>query len=243
MVCPLCNGVIEHRDIKVSKKVNADFPNESTEIIENSEDNIEDITEDSMDLYHSRSIMYPDVEPAMKRLKFIIKLFVFLSVIVECILVLINYLTYNGVKWSVICGGALFYLCFTLIYTFQRNTGHRKKMIAQMIGAMILVYVIDYVLGYHGWSVNYAIPAGIILLDVAVLVLMLVNSSNWQSYIMVQFVMLLISIVFIILVAVDVVKNPILTIVAVSITVILLVGTVLFGDKKAMSEITKRFRV
>ncbi len=240
MVCPLCNGVIEHRDMDV--RIAGDTEEKVSDEIAEGTENTENI-EDDMDLYHSRSVMYPDVEPAMKRLKFIIKLFVFLSVIVECILVLINYLTYNGVKWSIICGGALFYLCFTLIYTFQRNTGHRKKMIAQMVGAMILVYVIDYVLGYHGWSVNYAIPAGIILLDVAVLVLMLVNYSNWQSYIMVQFVILFISIIFVIFIPLRVVEHPVLTIIAASITLVLLVGTLLFGDKKAMSEITKRFRV
>ena len=219
-MCPLCNGVLDmDKDFQPSK--------------------------DQADLesYESRSLMYPDVAPTMRRIKFILKLFVFISIIVEAILILINYLTYNGLKWSLICGAAMVYMCFTLNYSFKHNKSHRNKMIVQAIGAMILAVLIDVVLGYTGWSVDYAIPSAIMLLDGAILVLMFVNFSDWQNYIIVQFGMLVISIVFFILTFVGVVKHPLLTIIAFGVSVLLLLGTLLFGDKKAINEVTRRFRV
>lgn len=222
MVCPLCNGVLE------------------------SEADIERI-DGSHDLETEQSgfgsVMYPDIEPAMKKIKFVIKLFVFLSVIVESVLILINYLTYNGFKWSIICGVAMVYMCFTVVYSFQHNRGHRSKILVQMLGAMALAVCIDFIIGYNGWSVNYAIPSAIILVDAAIMILMLVNLSNWQSYIMLQIAMLVISCMFLILVFVGIVDFPLLTIIAVAVSGIMLFATLVFGDRKAVNELSRRFRV
>lgn len=216
-VCPLCDGVLEAEN-------------------ENEPDS-ENVPE------RFGSVMYPDIEPAMKKIKLVIKLFIFISIIVECILILINYLTYNGFKWSVICGVAMVYMCFTVAYSFQHNKGHRSKMLVQMLGAMVLAVSIDFAIGYNGWSVNYAIPSAIILVDVAILVLMLVNSDSWQNYIMLQIAMLIISCLFLILIFVDIVNVPLLTIIAAAVSGLILLATLVFGDRKAVNELSRRFRV
>lgn len=246
MVCPLCNGVLDFDASKhrmESNKVQDDKVSDDEGQDDSEYKDGENYEPDDIDAYNSRSIMYPDVEPAMKKIKFVIKLLAFISFIVECVLVLINYLNYNGFKWSIICGAAMFYMCFTVSYSFQHNTGHRSKMFFQALGAMALAVVIDFIIGYSGWSLNYAIPSAIMLLDVAILVLMMVNWSNWQSYIILQIAMLIISIIFMIFVFVDIIDYPVLTIIATAVSGIILTGTLVFGDKKAVNELFKRFRV
>ena len=70
IVCPLCKNVLElSEDMKGTEKLG---------------------------MYKSKSISYPDIIKKRKWIKFTIRLSVFLSIITEIILVLINYATYNG---------------------------------------------------------------------------------------------------------------------------------------------------
>lgn len=219
VVCPLCNGVLE-----------LEKQNEQSD-------------RGDMEVYPSRSLMYPDVTPTMRKAKFVIKIFIFLTVVIESVLLMINYLTYNGVKWSLICGAAFIYMDFTLIYSFKKNKSHRNKMIVLALGAMAMVFGIDMALGYMAWSVNYGVPIIIMFMDVNILVLMLVNLHEWQNYILVQFGMLTISIIFAILIFAGVVTKPVLTIIAAGVSALLLASTLVFGDKKATTELGRRFRV
>lgn len=245
LICPLCRGVLQRTEA-ISYEDLYDVKDTSEAVggegIEQDVD-MDDIGMDEIELYQSKSVMYPDINPAMKKIKLVIKIFIFISVVVECILILINYLTYKGVKWSLICGAALVYLCFTVCYSFQKNTGHKSKMFAQMVGAIILVILIDCALGYTGWSLNYVTPIAIMLFDVTILVAMIINSNNWQSYILLQVAMLIVSVFFSILTAVGVISWPLLTIIATIVSAIILIATVVFGDKAAITELSRRFRV
>lgn len=248
LLCPLCRGVLERSESIAhsaiySDKGRTDKSKAGEEQIEEPAIDMDDIGMDEIEMYESKSVMYPDIKPAMKKIKLVIKLFIFISFVVECVLVLINYLTYKGVKWSLICGAALVYLCFTVAYCVPRNTGHRTKIFGQMIGSIILAILIDCSLGYTGWSLNYVTPIAIMLFDVTILVFMIINSNNWQNYIVLQVAMLLTSVVFAILVPLGVVTSPLLTIIATAVTAMILVATVVFGDKTAITELSRRFRV
>lgn len=246
LVCPLCRGVLDRTEAIAHSAIyhDKDKKDKSGKEADAEPDiDMDDIGMDEIDMYQSRSVMYPDVKPATKKIRLVIKCFVFISVVVELVLVLINYLTYKGVKWSLICGAALVYLCFTVAYCVPRNTGHRTKIFAQMIGSIILAILIDCSLGYTGWSLNYVTPIAIMLFDVTILVFMIINSNNWQNYILLQVSMLLVSVVFGILALNGVVTSPLLTIIAVGISAIILIATVVFGDKTAITELSRRFRV
>ena len=55
--------------------------------------------------------------------------------------------------------------------------------------------------------------------------------------------MLIVSVIFGILAAVGVVTWPLLTIIAAMVSAIILIATVVFGDKTAVTELSRRFRV
>lgn len=201
------------------------------------------VVENEKEEYESKSVMYPDAVQVMKRLRLFTKIFIFISVIVECVLVLINYLTYKGVKWSFICGLALGYACFTVIYTLKRDKSHRRKMWIQSLSAMILMYVLDFATGYRGWSVAFAIPVIILAMDGMILIIMIINHRHWQNYLLLQVMMAVISVIFSGLAAFDLINPPILNFIATGVSGIFLLGTILFGDRKAMTELSRRFKI
>lgn len=189
------------------------------------------------------SQMYPDVRPSVRKLKFFIKLFIFLSIIAEAVLILINSLTYKGFSWSLISGIVLAYACFTVMYALRNDQSHRRKLWGEAIAAMVLVGAIDAVTGARGWSVNYVIPSIILAVDGAILIFMIANHRHWQNYLLLQVMMVFISVVFVVFAAFGIIKHPLLTIIAAVISGIALTGSLIFGDKKAFTELSRRFRI
>lgn len=98
-------------------------------------------------------------------------------------------------------------------------------------------------IGYHGWSVNFVLPGGLLLVDLFVLVLMFVNRRNWQSYIMLEISMIFLSAVPLILVWLGIGTETFISGFAFAVSVLLFVGTLIIGDKRARSELKRRFHV
>ena len=224
--CPLCNGVLEYDPVK--------DPESEKDFLDHSQGTGE----------KSKSVMYPDITPAMRRMRFVIKLTIFCSIVVEGVLILINYLTYSKVKWSALCGIGLAYACFSLIYSFRHNKSHRKKMLVQAIFIMPVLVLVDYILGYTGWSIDFAIPCVIAMLDIAILVLMIINTENWQSYILLQVYIIIICVILTILMLTGkFFKHDFFMIIADVMSALLLGGPLVFGDRPATTELKRRFHV
>ena len=59
-----------------------------------------------------------------------------------------------------------------------------KKILSRtmlVLLAVLITVVVDFITGYRGWSVDYVLPAGIVLVDVVILGCMFFNRRNWQS--------------------------------------------------------------
>ncbi len=224
IVCPLCNSVV-----KRAKDNNANSEESNAELIQT---------------YMSRSVMYPDVEPKMRVMKFVVKLVVFLSVLIEIAMIILNRYVGKNIRWSAICGAGLAYICFTLIYSVLYNRGHRRKIMSQAVAMMILAVCIDCFIGYSGWSLEYAIPCVFIGINIAVFVLMLVHKSSFQVYLMMQlYTAVLSTILIIVMMTTNVANNMLMAWIAEGTSVLLLSGTLVFGDKKSRMELTRRFRI
>lgn len=186
---------------------------------------------------------YPDVKAVSRKLSFVVRLYSFLAIIVEAVLITVNYLTYRGIWWSAISGIIILYFFITLNYSLQKNNGYKTVIIVQLVGAVLLVIASDFIVGYRGWSVNYVLPSAILLLNATIGILMIVNVSNWQSYLLMQILTVLLSCGCVILWKFNVITSPILTFVTFSISLCILLGTLIFGDRKAKAELKRRFHV
>lgn len=187
--------------------------------------------------------MYPNIRLKSRKLVFISRLYLFCAIAIEIFLVNLCMLSEVQSLVYIISGLVLLFGYIVIRYAILGTSGYIAKTVVLTIIAVIMLVAIDFSVGYNGWSVNYAFPAGILLIDAGTLVLMAVNNKNWQSYLMLQIFMVLCSIVAIILNLVHIVTNPIVSIVALNVSLILLLGTIIIGGRRARVELKRRFHI
>lgn len=187
--------------------------------------------------------MYPNVRTMTRRLALLSRIYLFVAILVEALLIYLNVLSDSEMFWSAIPGLAMLYGYLVLRYAILGKSGYKGKIIVLTLIAILMVVAIDFVVGYRGWSVNYAFPSAILLVDAGILILMCINRRNWQSYMMWQIFMILCSVVPLVLYAVGIVTAPILALLAFAFSTALFLGTLIIGDRRARTELRRRFHV
>lgn len=187
--------------------------------------------------------MYPNVRTMTRRLALLSRIYLFVAILVEALLIYLNVLSDSEMFWSAIPGLAMLYGYLVLRYAILGKSGYKGKIIVLTLIAILMVVAIDFVVGYRGWSVNYALPSAILLVDAGILILMCINRRNWQSYMMWQIFMILCSVVPLVLYAVGIVTAPILALLAFAFSAALFLGTLIIGDRRARTELRRRFHV
>lgn len=185
--------------------------------------------------------MYPDIKFDIDKYKRIRKIFIFILAVISVALAFINYITYSGVIWSLIAVVGITYFAVTVTYSIMHSANLASKILVQTIGAGVLAVIIDNVTGYVGWSVNYAIPGMIMFVNLAIVLLMIVNPMNWQSYFMYQIAFTIFSFIPLILYWIGFIDHPYLAMLTSGISIIILIGTIVFGDKSVKNELIRRF--
>ena len=113
----------------------------------------------------------------------------------------------------------------------------------QSLGIQAILLLIDALTGLRGWSVDYAIPCVALFEVAAVLLMMLVNRMNWQSYFMYQITITFLSFVPLIFWKIGWTHHPRLTMLAAGVSVAALAATVILGDRSVKRELKRRFHV
>ncbi len=187
---------------------------------------------------------YPDVWAKNHILKLLIRIYLFVAIVVEGLLIACNYIYFNGIYWSAIVGVILAYIYLTLAYTVESSSaGYRMKIIVGVAGAILLLFVIDHVLGNNGWSLNYVFPIALMAVDLTVLFLIIFNRRNWQSYISFEIAMIAFSLIPVILGRKGVIHVLVLSYIALAVAICLFLGTVIIGGRRSTTELKRRFHI
>ena len=176
--------------------------------------------------------MYPDVRVYTRKMTMISKIYLFCALLVEVLLIYINVVTESQIAWSAITGLGFFYGYMLIRFAILGKTGYRAKITVLTLMAILIVIAIDY-----------ALPSAIILVDVGIIICMIVNRRNWQSYMMWQIFMILCSIVPVILIFTGIVTAQLFALIAFAFSLFLFLGTLIIGDRRARVELKRRFHV
>jgi hypothetical protein len=117
-----------------------------------------------------------------------------------------------------------------------------KTLLMVFLGLVILLEI-DALTGQNGWGVNYVLPAGMMLLDLALLILIIVNRYNWQSYLVLELLQVVWSFALFILILLGVITQPTVSAIAIAVSVLLFLGTFIIGDRPAREELKRRFHL
>lgn len=101
--------------------------------------------------------------------------------------------------WSLVIGIILLYGNVVLRMAILGKSGYLAKTVCLVLLAIVMLLGIDYLTGYRRWSLDYVFPGGIIAIDLALFILILINRRNWQSYMMSELLTILLSIVPVVL--------------------------------------------
>ena len=187
--------------------------------------------------------MYPEVRYRFRRMDFISRLYLFIAILVEAALIGINIMNFDGIWWFIITGLVLLYGYIVLRYAVIGKSGYRSKTLILIILFIFSAIIIDYVSGYKGWALDYLMPLAIISTDIALIILMIYNRQNWQSYICLQLLMVLCSLIPIGLYILGLEKQLNFAILPMAVSASLFLGTIILGDRRARTELKRRFHV
>ncbi len=186
---------------------------------------------------------YPDIRLKARKLTFVWRILCFGAVAIE--IALLTAAVYTKISFLFVVIPALFFFYGLAIFRYAviGKSGHQAKIIVVTILFVLIQIALDYSIGYHGWSLNYVFPAAILAIDTGILILMFVNKRNWQSYIMLEILMVLLSAAGLLFFLLELVTDPIVITIAFDVSLVLLLGTLILGGRRARTELRRRFHI
>ncbi|MCR4717825.1 MAG: hypothetical protein K5656_11670 [Lachnospiraceae bacterium] len=216
-VCPLCHQVIDELDANEVKSAIKLF---------------------------GEPAPYPDVRLRQQRMKLVMRLILFISILAEAVLIVANLLTTPDVYWSAVTGAAFLFFLISLDYWVTHDSGFAAKLGIQITLSMGVLFAIDYYFtNMKGWSLEWVIPGLILFGDAMALFLMTLNRQRWYSYTMLLLYMEILSIAMMVLYFLDQIDNLIMPVLCIAISSVFMLATIIFGDRAFYREFKRRFHV
>jgi len=189
-----------------------------------------------------RDDLYPNARIQRRKYQFLENVFLFASIVLWIVIFAIDYITDPNNLWSFTVGLVILFANVLLRLTILGKSPYMAKIIWTIIIGMAFLIEADFLTGNNGWGVNFAMPTALLIWDIAIVILMLfVNRRNWQSYIIDQLTALLASVVMLVLMLMKVITFPYYAFGVQVITILLFIGTLILGDRKAREELKRRF--
>ncbi len=187
---------------------------------------------------------YPNIRLKGRKLELVSRIALFLAIVLSALAVLLNYTMESDMMWSVIVVGVLAYLMLFLLYIIaNEHAGYRSKVVIGVACGAADLVVIDYVLGFKHWSLDYAIPLALLAMDLMIIVVMFINIRNWQSYLLFQIFMIVCSGICVVFCLFDVIRHPLMSYVALGFSSVMFLATFIIGGRRARNELKRRFHV
>ncbi len=171
------------------------------------------------------------------------KILLFLSLVVSIVCGFINFLTYNGVLWSLVVLAGVAYIWIFVAHTIMSNRGAFEKVFFQLAGLLAILISTHNIAGGGDWLINYVVPSLAIITTVTLVMISLINKrrkSFISGFLVLYFLMMITSIV---LIACDFDTFKILNEINLLVTALAILGTTIFGFKTIKNEISKKLHL
>lgn len=192
---------------------------------------------------HDNGTRYPDVKGASRKYRLLENIILFVSIVGQIVMTTVDYMTDREINWSIIVLLVVIYANVTLRLAIVGRNGYIFKIVSTFVFTVLFLEGIDLLTGASGWALTFVFPSAILAMVLATIILMIVNIRNWQSYMMMQLFLVLMSVIAMILVAVKVIWFPYLAMGAMGASLFLFLGTLIIGDKRARTELKRRFHI
>lgn len=183
---------------------------------------------------------YPDIVAKRRKTTFFLKLLLSVCAGGSIVAAAINIIN-GGFPWAVIVVASLMYVYIEFAVFFAPDAGIITKITVTILLAALFVVVIDVTCGFGKWSLNYCLPAALILFNIFIIILMFVNHRRWESYMILIVLPILLGILPIVFMHYGLVTDPILSEIAFISSILLFLVALIMGGANARMELKRRF--
>lgn len=127
--------------------------------------------------------------------------------------------------------------------TIKKEISFAKIIVWNMVLLQIGCAVLDYVFDWKRISVNYVLPAAMLVAGIIISALMYFDRKKWQSYFMYLFSLTMVSFLPIIFYYIGIITNPFLSVVNMLVTIALFVLTVHSRGDSTLEELVRRLHI
>lgn len=187
-------------------------------------------------------MIYPQ-KLSSKKGQIILNIFLIISIIIAILLVVINKLTTPNIPWSALANCGVIYIWITVIYSIKKSTNIAGHVLLQIIAMSAAILYIDSRLGFKGWSVNIAVPIILIVANITMLILTLVSYKKYIKYAICQLIIVIMSLASMIIITNNVMELKILSLIAIIISTLNLVITLILCYKDLKEAIIRKIHM
>ncbi|NLW78697.1 MAG: hypothetical protein GXY32_04715 [Ruminococcaceae bacterium] len=184
---------------------------------------------------------YPDLSRISAQYNFMLRLLLFLSLLGGGVSVLVNVLVPTGFWWCLIVIVAEVYLWLTIPPLLRRARNYAKRLLFQTLLTALLMVALDFIIGWRGWSVSYAIPSLLCAGIVAIAAMIVFSRTNWPQYVFYQFTMGLLGFIPLVLYFFGLSTSIVMVLITAALGLGSVLVTVVFGDRSLKSDFRRRF--
>ena len=144
-------------------------------------------------------------------------------------------------NWVFIITASTLYLTISAILgsRVKRNIG--PNILTQVIGISALSMIVDYFLGYSGWSLEIIFPLGLMAGTTIITVMILLNPKRFTDLVIYQLMFGLMGIVILAMIYFQVILFRQIAIIGSYYTIITCVGLFFLADRQMIHELKKKF--
>ena len=121
----------------------------------------------------------------------------------------------------------------------KRNIG--PNILMQVLGISVLANIVDYFLGYTGWSLEIVFPVILSLGTLVLTVMILLDSKRFTDLVIYQLIFGIMGIFIVVMIYLDIIVFRSIAIIGSYYSLITCVGLFFFADRQMMHELKKKF--
>jgi hypothetical protein len=171
----------------------------------------------------------------------IIRLLIFIFILMIGINIVLNIAFSYKFIWAPYSIVILFYIYLMIresLLTYK-NIGSIVTINVYMLS--VIGFILDMILGFRGWSIDYLMPILIIAGTLSLIVFLFIKPKMFTNYFIYVLTITFFGIIELVFLLSGIIKFKIISIIAIFISVMSIIGLFMFGNEDAKNEFIKRF--
>ncbi len=169
------------------------------------------------------------------------KFITFLAIVIISFSFVIGFFQQFQWSWVFIITSATIYATISAILgsRVKRNIG--PNLLMQVLGGSFLALMVDYLLGYSGWSLEFVFPVALTIGTMAITLMILLDTKRFTDLVIYQLIFGLIGIILLAFIYFNLVVFRTVALIGSYYAIITCVGLFFFADRQMIHELKKKF--